>query len=392
MVIVDECHIKSKPLIEYIDNSDVIVIGLTATPLATWMGNVYENFIKKVTTADLMGQGYLSKYEFYAPTKPDLKGVKTVNAGDYGYDYNQEQIAEVMGDAKIAGDIITTWLKYGKSQPTIAFCCNVLHANFLTIEFNKVGIKAEVVVGNTPQDERQRIFKAFADGIVKIICSVDVLVEGFDADVRCLIYAKPTRSEMRWLQSVGRALRLADGKEKAIILDHSGTVLRLGLPHEIEYDELFSTGDAYKEAKRQREKKERKKEERECPSCNYVKPAGQYVCEKCGFKPIYGEDGEVDESIELSALNEQQLEDQKRWYRELCGYWQSKVNEGKSWKRGWISHKYKEKFGEWPDFKFSPAEPSAEVTNYIKHLNIRAAKSRKRAQTNIEKLRNELQR
>lgn len=376
VIIVDEAHLRSVPLIEYIDNSSVKVIGLTATPLAPWMGNVYENFIKQVTTKDLMDQGYLSNYEFFVPTKPDVSKVKTVSSKTYGSDYKEDQIAEIMGDAKIAGDIVTTWLKYGKGLPTIAFCCNVLHANFLTVEMRKAGINAEVMTGSTPKEERQRIFKAFDDGIVKIICSVDVLVEGFDADVRCVIYAKPTKSEMRWIQSIGRALRLSHGKDKAIILDHSGTYFRLGMPHEIEYDELFSDGDKYKEAQQARKEDKPEKTEKECPSCHYIKPAGQYACEKCGFKPIYGENGEVDESVELQALNAKEEEDKKRWYRELCGYWQMKVNEGKNWKKGWISHKYKEKFGEWPDHRFSPIDPSAEVVNYIKHLNIKSAKSK----------------
>jgi len=74
----------------------------------------------------------------------------------------------------------------------------------------KVGINAEVMVGSTPKEERQRIFKGFEDGIIQIICSVDVLCEGFDSDVRCVIYAKPTKSEMRWVQSCGRACRTPD--------------------------------------------------------------------------------------------------------------------------------------------------------------------------------------
>jgi superfamily II DNA or RNA helicase len=236
------------------------------------------------------------------------------------------------------------------------------------------------MVGNTPIEERQRIFKDFEDGIVQIICSVDVLVEGFDADVRCVIYAKPTKSEMRWCQSIGRAVRTAKGKVVAKIFDHSGTVIRLGYPHHIEYDNLFSEGDAHKKAQQARIKEKTESKEKECPSCNYIKPPGEYVCTKCGFKPIFGQNGEVDESIELASMQQKEqytMEDKKRWHSELSGYWQLKVNEGKNWKQGWISHKYKEKFGVWPNkLRFNPVEPSAEVVNYIKHLNIKGAKTR----------------
>ena len=391
-LIVDEAHIRNIKLIEFMENSDTPTIGLTATPYAHWMGGVYDNFIKRVTMKQLMDLGYLSQYEFFAPTKPSLKGVRTVKSNTYGDDYAEGQIAEIMGDAKIAGDIIQFWLANGQGRPTVAFCCNVLHANFLTVEFRKVGVKAEVMVGSTPKEERQRIFKDFGNGIVHIICSVDVLVEGFDSDVRCIIYAKPTKSETRWVQSIGRGVRTAKGKDKCLVFDHSGTVIKLGMPHEIEYDELFQDGDAMKEAQAAQQKEKSESTSKECSSCNYIKPPGEYICSKCGFKPIYGEDGEVDESIQLKSLSESKysIEDKKRWYGELCGYWQQKVNHGKNWKKGWINHKYKEKFGDWPDFRFSPTEPGSEVSNYIKHMNIKAAKGRANSKTNIAKLRESL--
>ena len=99
----------------------------------------------------LMDEGYLSQVEFFAPTKPNLKGVKMSTSMQYGSDYAEGEIAKIMGEAKIAVDIIQFWLANGQDRPTIAFCCNVLHANFLTVEFQKVGVKAEVMVGNTPK-------------------------------------------------------------------------------------------------------------------------------------------------------------------------------------------------------------------------------------------------
>ncbi|EOZ0566576.1 DEAD/DEAH box helicase, partial [Yersinia enterocolitica] len=124
----------------------------------------------------------------------------------------------------------------GRDLPTVAFCVNVAHANYVTIQFNKVGINAEVMVAETPHEERQLIIHRFEMGATKIIVSVGVLVAGFDSDVRCVIYARPTKSEIRWLQSLGRGLRTAQGKESCLIFDHSGTVHRLGFPDSIEYN------------------------------------------------------------------------------------------------------------------------------------------------------------
>ena len=69
---------------------------------------------------------------------------------------------------------------------------------------------------------------------------------GFDSDVRCIIYARPTKSEIRWVQCLGRGLRKAQGKDKCLIFDHSGSVHRLGFPDDIEYDELRVKVTAWK--------------------------------------------------------------------------------------------------------------------------------------------------
>lgn len=391
-LIVDEAHLRNIKLLEFIASKQCHVIGLTATPYANWMGSIYENFIKRVTMSQLMEQGYLTQYEFFAPTKPNLKGVKTTSSMVYGADYAENEIAAIMGDAKIAGDIIQFWLANGQDRPTFAFCCNVLHANFLTVEFRKVGVKAEVITANTPKEERARIFSDFESGIVHIICSVDTMTEGVDLDVRCIIYAKPTKSEIRWVQSIGRGMRTAKGKDRLLVFDHSGSVIRLGMPHSIEYDELFSDSDAFKEAQERRLKEKPESKEKECPSCNYIKPAGEYICSKCGFKPLFGQDGEVDEAINLKSLDQLKVEsaEQKKFHDELCGYWTQKTNEGKNWKRGWVSHKYKEKYGSWPKFRFNPVEPSQSTANYIKHLNIKGAKSKERGREAIKKIRESL--
>lgn len=177
-------------------------------------------------------------------------------------------------------------------------------------------------------------------------------------------------------------------KKSAIILDHSGTVIRLGQPHEIEYNELFSDKDAFKIAQEQRKKELPEKTDKECSSCHYIKPAGQYICEKCGFKPIFGQDGEVDETINLASINKinQDKVSKRKFYHELCGVWQEKINAGKTTKKGWIAYTYKARFGSWPDgFKFRPEEPSAETMNYVKHLIVKNIKQKEKAKASKEK-------
>ena len=75
------------------------------------------------------------------------------------------------------------------------------------------------------------------------------------------------------------------------------------MPCDIEYDELINKNDGLQEQKRQQREKERKEKlPKKCPKCDYMKPAGQYVCAKCGFKPISGEDVEADTSRDLEVI------------------------------------------------------------------------------------------
>lgn len=383
LLIIDECHLKRKKILEYIKETGAHVIGLSGTPYADWMGEYYTTMVKPVTMREMIDAGYLSDYEIFAPTKPSMKGVKTVKSGAFGYDYREGDIAEVMGDSKIVGDIVKTWLQHGENEATIAFCVNVAHANQMTIEFNRVGVNADVVTGDTPHEARKEIFRKFDDGIIKIILSVGVLIAGFDRDVRNIIYARPTKSEIRWVQSIGRGLRTAHGKCSLRIFDHSGTVYRLGLPCSIEYDELQNKNDGLQEQKRQQREKERKEKlPKKCPKCDYMKPAGQYVCAKCGFKPLNGEDVETDTSRDLEKITGKEKkytkEEKQAFYSELWG-WRAnqKIYKGKEYNEGYIAHLYKSKFGVFPKgLHKSPKEPQKTTTNYIRSRQIAFAKSK----------------
>lgn len=398
LVIVDECHLRRKKLLEIFADAEFPVIGLSGTPFTKWLGKYYESLIKPCSMKTLIKGGYLSDYELYAPIKPDLSGVKTSNLAAFGEDYNEDQVAEIMGDYKLVGSIVQNWLKNGQDLPTICFCCNVLHAGHVANEFSAAGVEAEVMTAKTPQEERKRIVARFELGATKVICNIGVLTAGFDSDVRCLIYARPTKSEVRWVQSLGRSLRTAPGKDKAIIFDHSGTVHRLGFPDDIEYDQLLSDSDGLSEQERVvKEIEKKEKLPKECPKCKFMKAPGVPRCLKCGFQPRAGDDVETDETRELAALRskledtkkptEPTKEDKQRWWSELKGYQRELAAKGKNYSDGWVSHKYKERFGVWPrGLHDTPRPASVELKNYIKAGQIRYAKGREKAAKVLEEL------
>jgi superfamily II DNA or RNA helicase len=385
LLIVDEAHLKRVKLLERIKDSDTPVIGLTATPFPAWMGQYYSSLIKTKTTREMIDESYLSDYDMYgSPVSPDLSRVKVRNY-EHGRDYDQKELGDAMSDKVLVGDIVTNWLAKGENEPTIAFCVNVSHANAVTVDFTRVGIKAEVITAKTPFEERTEIFERFRQGVTKVLVSVGCLIAGFDEDVRCIIFARPTKSEMLYVQAIGRGLRLADGKERCIILEHSGTYQLLGMPCSISIDELKSSsnGDS-KDDKRKEEELKKEKLPKKCTQCHHIKPPGVYECPKCGFKPIAGEDVET-EQADLTLVNKDKkdrpmtMAEKRQFHAELLGYYKEQQRAGKRWSKYWVSHKYKDRTGVWPKgMGDESCPPSPSTINWLNYQFIKYREGKKR--------------
>lgn len=374
LLVIDECHVLHKAHIEIIgecNKRDVPVIGLSATPFRKGLGQYFKRLVVGTTLAELTEQGFLVPARCYAPHIPDLKGVKTSAAGDWADD----ALAEVMGDAKIMGDVVRTWLELAEGRQTVVFGCNVAHSRELARQFMHAGITAAHVDGYMDQDERSTIISQFRKGNIKVLCNVAVLTKGFDApETSCVVLARPTKSLMMHYQMMGRGLRLAAGKTDCIIIDHAGNCLRSGVPTEdlpSELDDGKINAD-----RRVREQKDREERlPRPCPKCSFMFTGG--VCPHCGFAPKAHEDVEWVDG-KLVPLGESKRKafspaEKQSIYAQFLGY------AGQhGLKPGWAYFKCQEYCGSAPrDTKsIRPASPTPELLGWIKHKTIQWAKRR----------------
>lgn len=376
LVIIDECHYKRAKLLEWMEEYPLErYIGLSATPFAGWMGNYYTALAKSKDMRWLIDNKRLAEYEVYAPDIPDLDDVGS-RTGSMGNDYIESQLAEVMGDAKVVGNVVNNWLENGGNRLTLALCVNVSHANHLMLEFERSGVAAEVITAQVKVNERERIFGRMSQGITRVVLSVDCLTAGFDMPaITCIINARPTKSEMRYIQGMGRGLRYYND-QTTIIFDHSGTVLELGYPEDISIYRLKTKEDGEGKDSKSKEREKKEKKPTLCTACNYLKPAGEHVCSKCGFKPVSGENVEVDESIKLKKMgktNAATKEDKQSFWSQLKG-----LQRERGYSDGRIAHIYKDKFAVWPrSLNDRPKPAGIEVRNFIKSRNIAFAKSKK---------------
>jgi len=381
LIIVDEAHLQYEVICKLMKDTDVPVIGLSGSPFSKGLGKYYDNLIHTSSMRQLIDDGFLSDYVAYSHDKPDLTGIKTV-AGDY----HEGQLGKRMSDPKLVGCVIDTWLKHGENRPTICFAVNVAHAEFIGAELDRVNISNVVITGKTPMEEREVHFTQFKKGNLKVLVNVGTLVAGFDSDVRCIIDAAPTKSNIRHVQKLGRGLRVADGKDHLIILDHSANLLNLGFPDDIEIDRLDS-GDK-KEAAELKEKQEntkKEKEPKECQKCKHLKKAGEHECSKCGFTPKFIENVEVEDG-ELVKIkgNKYSKDDKQRIFAELKGYQRERMLAGKNLTDGWVANTYKDMVGVWPKgLRDTPSQPSEQVRGFIKHKAIAWARSKNKMKNNF---------
>ncbi len=377
LIIIDEAHILFTSLVDYMKDNDTPIIGLSGSPFTKSLGKYYSNIIKAKPMKELIKEGFLSEYICYAPSKPKLDDIKEV-AGEY----HQGELAERCSDSKIIGDIVKTWLKHGENRPTVCFAVSVAHANFIGLEFSKVGITNAVMTAKTPTEIREKNFIEFEKGNIKILINVGILIAGFDSMVHVMIDAAPTKSEIRHVQKCGRNLRTAKSKEIAIFLDHAGNMERLGFPDDIDIDELC-TGEK-KEVTDKEKKEKAEKLPKLCPSCKYLKPAGENICSKCGFIPKAVENVEVEDGeLTLIKRNNNRVKydkaDKQRIWSEILGVKAMDKLKGQLKSDGYYSHLYKDLTGVWSrGLRDIPTTPGEQILGFIKHKKIAFAKSKER--------------
>lgn len=387
-VIVDECHLQFKSVLSWMDaHPDVQFIGLSATPWARGMGNHWNDLVVPTTLKQLISEGWLAKPRVFIGMTPDLSQVPTT-AGDYQAD----ALSDAMSSKTIVGDVVDNWLRHGENRPTLCFGVDRAHAALIHDQFTAAGVGSAYVDGEMDREERENILVRFRAGHVRVICSVGTMTTGVDEDFRCLIIARPTKSEILLVQMVGRGLRTADGKADVLIFDHcdkSSGHQKLcrpnGLVSDIHHERLRTSAiDAAERAERT-EREASTPLPRECGSCHHLIPAGVRECPSCGFAPVrtstvVAREGELNElgvdpivtalTTGVSVKDRIKAQGKQSIYSQLWAMKGTKAD-------GWVANRYREIFDVWPQgLSRVHAEPTAELQLFNHHLNIRFRNSR----------------
>ncbi|MBT9495726.1 MAG: DEAD/DEAH box helicase [Zoogloea sp.] len=378
LIIIDEAHavagsVKYRELL--FRYNLVPVVGLSATPFAPGLGKHYaelrgplfEALVEAVTIRELIDLGFLVDCDVFAPADPDLAGVKTQRSIGGEIDYNETQLAEAVDKPALVGDVVKHWKRLAAGKQTVCFATNIAHSQHIAAEFVRHGVKAAHLDYHHDDDKRAEILDAFTRGEITVLSNSALLAEGWDCpSTEVMILARPTKSLIRYVQMVGRVLRPAPGKERALLLDHSGTVLRLGFATDdlpLELDD----GTARTSASKKQERKA--SEPKACPSCKYVRPAGVHACPSCGFEPTRQSDVEVAEGELVKVAKKRKYADGLDRVTTFGGLLH--IAQEKRYATSWARHKFRELFGEWPTgLPPVTAAPTDRLRTWVRSRNI----------------------
>ncbi|WP_392476309.1 DEAD/DEAH box helicase [Nostoc sp. C110] len=229
LIIIDEAHHAASNSYRQLiaQYPDAQILGVTATPQRIdgyGFEDLFEKLVVGATTGQLIAEGHLCKFKMIGGFAK--LGLFTPKGRDFTIKELERAATKIKPE-----DVVKCWQDYCFGKKTVVFAVNVSHSQAIAEQFQKNGIAAEHLDGETPTGERKAILERFRTGSTQIISNCGILTEGFDCpDIDVVQCARPTTSISLWLQMLGRALRPAPGKEYAILVDQTDNWYRLGTP------------------------------------------------------------------------------------------------------------------------------------------------------------------
>ena len=249
LIVIDEAHHALAETYAEVMNAypKAKKLGLTATPYrlnGKGFTDLFDTLLCSWSMERFIAEGRLSLYDYYS-IKPDSAAQLQIDSlqkrGADG-DYQQKELNEVMDVKPSLERLCLTIKEYVPGKKGIVYAISIQHAEHIAEFYRENGIKAVAISSKTPLAERQELIERFkassllsslnsTSDEIEVLVSVDLFSEGFDCpDVEFIQLARPTLSLAKYMQMVGRGLRVAAGKDYCVILDNVGLYKRFGLP------------------------------------------------------------------------------------------------------------------------------------------------------------------
>lgn len=238
LIVIDEAHHAVAKTYAEVMNAypEAKKLGVTATPCRLnkkGFTDLFDVLLQSWPTKKFIADGRLSLYD-YMSIKADSIDQRMVfgltKRGADG-DFSLKEMSEKLDVQPSIERLCDTILRYASNKKGIVYAIDIKHAEHIAEQYRVHGIHAVAISSKTPNDERRLTIDNFKAGLIQVLVNVDLFGEGFDCpDVEFIQLARPTLSLAKYLQQVGRGMRVFEGKKFCLILDNVGLYRLFGLP------------------------------------------------------------------------------------------------------------------------------------------------------------------
>ena len=279
LIIIDECHVgnfKKMPYFE--ENRQEKILGVTATPITEFpLSNFYENLILGPSVESLINDNHLLNCDVYGFASDLVSKEKwKIKKGEF----DEKQMEDFYSSEKMVKNVINAYWEKSAGKKTLIFNVNLKHNECVRKAFESEGLEVKTISSETDKSERKEIINWFKNNNHAILCNVGVLTTGFDEPtIETVILNRATKSLSLYLQMVGRGSRLAENKEKFLVLDLGKNTTRHGA-----YTDFFDWQNYFKHGAKLNDGKKSQgvPPVKECPDCHYLQHTRKLVCVSCG--------------------------------------------------------------------------------------------------------------
>ena len=214
-------------------------LGLTATPCrlnGKGFTDLFDVLVQSWGVPEFISKGRLATYDFVSIKSDGVtqRLIDSLQKRGADGDYQNKEMDMLLNKKPSIERLYQSLEKYGKDRKGIVYAINISHAQKITKLYQEHGVRAIAIDSKTPAAERQQDIEAFKKGDIQVLVNVDIFSEGFDCpDVEFVQLARPTLSLAKYLQMVGRGLRVAKGKKNCVIIDNVGLYRVFGLPSQV---------------------------------------------------------------------------------------------------------------------------------------------------------------
>ena len=252
LIIIDEAHhAVARTYKEVMDAyPEAKKLGLTATPCRLnrkGFTDLFDVLLQSWSYNKFIADGWLSLYDYMSVKTDSLDQQMVFGLTKRGADgdFSLREMSEKLDVRPSIERLCDTVMRYAPDKKGIVYAIDIKHAEHIAEYYRERGLNAVAISSKTPAEERKSIIDRFRnsndslkntncqvlDSPIRILVNVDLFGEGFDCpDVEFIQLARPTLSLSKYLQQVGRGMRVYEGKRYCLILDNVGLYRLFGMP------------------------------------------------------------------------------------------------------------------------------------------------------------------